>query len=202
VSGPRIDVSGLPSHAYGTRSDTFLATAMAMAVEGTFTALLLVGYFYIRARVDPWPPIPPGKEAFTWASVSAGLLALSTVPSVMAGYAATEGKIERARGLLAVFLLVATGYVVTRFLELGTLAFRWDDNAHASLFWTLQGFQLLLALFDYFESVFFFALLVRGPLEKKKLADLDSDASFWVFVVLTGVAQFFLLYFDGRTPFP
>jgi heme/copper-type cytochrome/quinol oxidase subunit 3 len=202
VRGPTLDVSGLPGHAFGTRTDTFLATAMAMVVEGTFTALLLVGYFYIRARVDPWPPIPPGREAFHWATASVACLAASAVPSVMCGYAAADGNVPRTRWLLFFAVLLGAGFVVTRFVELGTLDFRWDDNAHASLFFTLQGFHLLLALFDFFESVFFLVLLLRGPIEKKKLADLDSDATFWVFVVLSGLGQFFLLYFDGRAPYP
>ena len=58
---PVLDVSGLPSVAFGKSNTTWLANVMYMMIEGTMFALLFASYFCLRTRTDSWPPIqlPP-----------------------------------------------------------------------------------------------------------------------------------------------
>src|SRR4029078_295844 len=56
-----LDVSGLPSVAFGHRNTTWLANVFYMAIEGMMFALMFATYFYLRKRSTNWPPghLPP-----------------------------------------------------------------------------------------------------------------------------------------------
>ena len=58
---PALDVSGLPSVAFGKSNTTWLGNVLYMMIEGTMFALLFACYFYLRTRASDWPPIqsPP-----------------------------------------------------------------------------------------------------------------------------------------------
>ena len=56
-----IDVSGLPSFAFGQRSILWWATLGMIAIEGMAFALTIAAYIFLRWRVPDWPPgNPPG----------------------------------------------------------------------------------------------------------------------------------------------
>ena len=60
----RIDVSGLPSYAFGHRSRLWWGTAGFIVIEGTAFALALFVYFYLRSKLPAWPPgVPPPDVA-------------------------------------------------------------------------------------------------------------------------------------------
>ena len=51
-----LDVSDLPSVAFGRSNTTWLANIFYMTIEGTMFALMFATYFYLRTRVQEWPP--------------------------------------------------------------------------------------------------------------------------------------------------
>ena len=51
-----LDVSDLPSVAFGHRNTTWLANVFYMAIEGMMFALMFATYFYLRTRSTAWPP--------------------------------------------------------------------------------------------------------------------------------------------------
>ena len=59
-----LDVSGLPSFAFGHRNTTWLANVFYMAIEGMMFALMFATYFYLRTRSTDWPPghLPPALK--------------------------------------------------------------------------------------------------------------------------------------------
>ena len=51
-----IDVSSLPTYAFGHRQLTWWATWSIILMEGTMLVVFLVSYFFLRTRVPRWPP--------------------------------------------------------------------------------------------------------------------------------------------------
>jgi heme/copper-type cytochrome/quinol oxidase subunit 3 len=51
-----LDVSGLPSVAFGEHNTTWLANVFYMTIEGMMFALMFATYFYLRTRVQHCPP--------------------------------------------------------------------------------------------------------------------------------------------------
>ena len=62
MNRPAVDVSGLPSFAFGKRSILWWATMGMIAIEGTVFALMIAAYIFLKWREPHWPPAvaPPG----------------------------------------------------------------------------------------------------------------------------------------------
>jgi len=53
--GDALDVSGLPSYGFGTRSLMWWGTVAMCAIEGTAFGFMIVIYFYLRSMSGTWP---------------------------------------------------------------------------------------------------------------------------------------------------
>ena len=85
-----LDVSSLPSVAFGHRNTTWLANVFYMAIEGMMFVLMFAAYFYLRTRSQQWPPghLPP---AITFGAVNAVIFLLSVIPARLAQKRAPAG---------------------------------------------------------------------------------------------------------------
>lgn len=57
MTAPRreLDVSALPSYAFGHRSLMWWGTFGLIAIEGTIFAIAIGAYLYLRSQADSWP---------------------------------------------------------------------------------------------------------------------------------------------------
>src|SRR2546430_16508591 len=105
-----LDVSGLPSVAFGHRNTTWLANVFYMAIEGTMFALMFATYFYLRTRSNDWPPghLPPG---LSFGMANALIFLLSVIPAAWIKRHAPLGNsraIQNGLLILSAFAIVAT----------------------------------------------------------------------------------------------
>ena len=56
-----LDVSHLPTYAFGQRSLMWWGTAGMIVIEGTLFAIGLVTYFYLRGLAQHWPLSAPPR---------------------------------------------------------------------------------------------------------------------------------------------
>ena len=54
-----LDVSALPKFAFGHKGLIWWGTIGFMVIEGSMFVIALIVYFYLRLRVDVWPPSLP-----------------------------------------------------------------------------------------------------------------------------------------------
>jgi cytochrome c oxidase subunit 3 len=192
-----IDVSSLPATASGVRAALWWGVMLLIAIEGTMMALLLVSYLYLRGNFQVWPPTGVGDRAFRLAVAQLALLAASFVPMVITARAARANRLGPAR--LALLLGTLIGGVLPmalRALEMAALPFRWDSNAHGSMFWMILGLHTTHVVAGIAENLVMVALLYRGPVEKKVFTDVECSALLWYFVVLEWIPAFALLYLE------
>ena len=71
-----IDVSKLPTYAYGHRSIMWWGTLGMVAIEGTVFAIALVVYYYLRGLAPEWP-IASAPPDLRWGTVMTALLLVS-----------------------------------------------------------------------------------------------------------------------------
>src|SRR5438128_2774555 len=112
-----IDVSGLPHTVFGPgKSILWWGTIGMVVIEGTFFALLIAAYFYLRTRVSDWPPsqIPP---TITVGTVNLGLAILTLLPNLLLKKAATKLDLRTIRILLTAMSLAALAGLVLRWFE-------------------------------------------------------------------------------------
>ena len=82
VAGHRsVDVSGLPDQgAFGSSGLIWWGTVGYMVIEGSMFVMTLITYFYLRLKVDAWPPSLSNPDLF-WGTVNLALLLVSVIPN-------------------------------------------------------------------------------------------------------------------------
>jgi cytochrome c oxidase subunit 3 len=190
---PSIDVSGLPTFAFGHRPLTWWCTISLIMMEGGMFVVLFGAYFFLRTPVPQWPPGVGYPQPF-WGTVNLVLILASCVPNYFQKKAAESLDLRGVRIWLGVLILFALAATAIRFVEFGYLNCRWDQNAYGSAVWVIMGTHLLHLITDALDSVVLLALMVVGPVEGKRFVDVSENALYWYFVVGLWVPTYVVVY--------
>ena len=193
-----LDVSDLPSVAFGQSNTTWLANVFYMAIEGMMFALMFATYFYLRTRSQHWPPghLPP---ALTYGLVNLVVLLVSVIPARLAQKSAPAGNLRTIRiGLVALstFAILAT---VVRIFEFTALNCRWSDDAYSSAIWVLISLHSGHLATELIETLVLLVMSFTPKMAGTRLADVAINSDYWYFVVVSGLLVDFLIY--GTTRF-
>jgi cytochrome c oxidase subunit 3 len=192
-----LDVSGLPSVAFGPSNTTWLANVFYMAIEGMMFALMFASYFYLRTRTQEWPPghFPP---AITYGAINAVVFLISVLPARWVQKRAPAGDRPAIRNgliLLSLFALLAT---VFRVFEFASLNCRWSDDAYSSTVWVLIGLHTGHLLTELIETLVITVMSFTSKMEGTRLADAAINSDYWYFVVITGFIVDLVIYGSTR----
>ena len=193
---PVIDVSNLPTTAFGQRDPLWWGVAGVMCIEGTMFALMLASYFYLRGGAYVWPPpgaVHPGLGITTG---NLAILLLSILPMHFAARAAEREDLPKIRLWLVVSTLLFAAFLALRIAIMHRLTFRWDSHAYGSLIWTTVGLHTVHVVTGIVENLLFIAVLTRGPVEDKLMDDLRLNSMYWYFVVACWALFYGVFYLD------
>lgn len=192
-----LDVSMLPTHAFGHRSLMWWATMCMVAIEATAFALAITSYLYLKGRVPHWPVGAPTPRLL-WGTVNVAILVVSAWPNLMARKAAERFDLSGVRLWMAVALVFALGFNIVRFLEFGQLQVRWDTNAYGSVTWLLLALHTTHVLTDFLDSSVLAAVMFCGTVDANRFVDVSENAVYWNFVVLSWLPIYAVIYLAPR----
>jgi cytochrome c oxidase subunit III len=197
VRGPALDVSGLPTFAFGHRSPMWWGTMGLVAIESTVFALTIMSYFYLRAHAGAWPMggQPPD---LSWGNVNTAILLASMLPNQLAKRAAQRLDLPAVRLWMVVCMLASIAFLAVRALEFSALNTRWDSDAYGSVVWMLLGLHTTHLITDAYDSLVLTVLMFTGPLEGKRFVDVSENAGYWYFVVLSWIPIYAVIYWGAR----
>jgi heme/copper-type cytochrome/quinol oxidase subunit 3 len=192
-----IDAAELPSYGFGHRSLMWWGTWGMIAIEGSVFALAAFAYFYIRTRVDEWPPdaLPP---ELVWGTANTVLMLVSLVPNHITKRAAEREDLPAVRLWLWVCCACGVGFLTLRTLEFTTLNVRWDTNAYGSAVWMLLGLHTFHVLTDFWDTVVLAVLMMTDNIEGKRYVDVSENGMYWYFVVFAYLPIYAIIYFGPR----
>lgn len=192
-----IDVSQLPSFAFGHRSILWWATMGMCLIEGTAFVLLAAAYIFLKWRVPDWPPgvAPP---QLGWATATTVLTVVSIIPNELTKRAAEKLDLGKTRLWLTICALSGLAFCVTRAFEFTVLNCWWDTNAYGSIVWTLLGVHTVHVVTDVIDTIVLATMLFTAPLDANRFVDISESAFYWYFVVLTWLPIYGLLYISPR----
>jgi len=199
VSEPNtIDVGGLAPSAFGSRSLMWWGTMGIVLIEGTAFALTIGAYFYLASRSDGWPPgdIPPPQ--LRWGTLNVLILLASLIPNELTKKAAERVDLRGVRVWIVVSLLFALGFNLVRVFEFSRLNVWWNENAYGSIVWLLLGLHTTHILTDFLDSTVLAVLMFTGPVEEKRFVDVEENAAYWYFVVLSWLPIYGVIYWAPR----
>ena len=188
-----LDVSDVPSVAFGPSNTTWLANVFYMTIEGMMFALMFASYFYLRTRVQQWPPGHLAPD-LRYGVANVIVFILSVIPARWVQKRAPSGDRAAIRiGLmvLAAFALLATAI---RVFEFTTLNCRWSDDAYSSTLWVLIGMHAGHLVTELIETLVLLAIAFTDKMEGTRLADAAINSDYWYFVVITGLLNFIFIY--------
>jgi cytochrome c oxidase subunit III len=174
-------------------------------------------------RVDENPTLLRPVPDLKFGTLNAVLLTLSCLPMLWVDLAArrhftpraSKGEAppagprgaedpERARAARAVgnglLLMVALGLlaVLVRVAEFRGLHFRWDDNAYASLVWSILGLHLVYLVMAAVEAGVAASWVFLFGLDQKRAADVTLVATTWYWTAGTWLLLYGVVYWSPR----
>jgi cytochrome c oxidase subunit 3 len=197
TEGQVIDARELPSYAYGHRSLMWWGTFGMIAIEGTVFALACMVYFYVRTRVDEWPPdaLPP---ELIWGTANTVLMLLSCIPNAWTKRAAEAEDLRKVRIGIWICVAFGVGFVALRVFEYTALNVRWDTNAYGSAVWMLLSLHTLHVVTDFWDTTVLAVLMMHDKIEGKRFVDVSENGMYWYFVVLAWLPIYAIIYFGAR----
>lgn len=192
-----LDVSGLPTFAFGHRSILWWATMGMILIEGTAFGLLGASYIFLKWRVPEWPPGVAPPELF-WGTATMLVILASMVPNHFAKRAAESLDVARTRFWLWMSVLFAIAFLVTRALEFTALNVWYDDNAYGSIVWFMLGTHTAHVVTDIVDTAVLATMSLTGPLDAGRFVDFSENAFYYYFVVLSWLPIYALLYLTPR----
>ena len=197
TAGGALDVSGLPSYAFGSRSLMWWGTLGVIAIEATVFAMMVATYFYLRSQAPGWP-LGVQPPLLVWGTVNTLILLASVVPNHFTKHAAERHDLAGVRLGMCICIVFALAFLVVRIFEFRSLNVAWDANAYGSAVWTLLGLHTVHLVTDFADSVVLAVLMFTGPLEGRRFVDVAENAMYWDFVVFAWLPIYAVIYWAPR----
>jgi len=192
-----LDLADLPMHGMGSASPTWWGTLGFMLLEGTGFALVLGIYLYLGSLARHWPPAPP-PDLLPGTVVTVVLVA-SVVPNLLIARWAERQDLAKVR--IAILIMSIAGIIplVIRIFEFPAMHVSWDTNAYGSIVRTLLGLHTTHLITDLADTLVLAVLLfTRHGRNRRRFGDVQDNALYWNFVVLTWLPIYFCIYFVPR----
>jgi cytochrome c oxidase subunit III len=192
-----VDVSPLPKFAFGHKGLVWWGTVGFMVIEGSMFVMALIVYFYLRLKVQEWPP-NVANPGISFATINLGLILLSCFPNALAKKAAENFNLGAVRLWLVVLTLIGIVAVVLRGLEYTQLNTRWDDNAYGSITWVLLSLHTIHVATDVVDGGVLAALMFAGPVTERRFVDVSENSLYWYFIVAWWIPIYLVIYWAPR----
>jgi cytochrome c oxidase subunit 3 len=192
--GTVIDAADMPSYGFSHRSLMWWGTFGMMAIEGTVFVLAIIVYFYVRTRVNEWPPsaLPP---ELLWGTANTILMLVSCIPNHWTKRAAEAEDLPKVRIGMWICVLFGVGFLVLRAFEFTALNVRWDTNAYGSAVWMLLSLHTMHVATDFWDTAVLAVLMMSDKIEGKRFVDVSENGMYWYFVVLAWIPIYAVIYF-------
>jgi heme/copper-type cytochrome/quinol oxidase subunit 3 len=193
-----LDVAALPPGAFGSRSLMWWGTVGIMLIEGMAFALAIASYFYFRTRMPVWPPDGVAPPDLVWGTANTLVLLVSMIPNALAKRAGEHVSLRDVRIWMVVCLAFGVAFNAIRVYEFRHLNVMWDHDAYGSIVWLLLGLHTTHIVTDFLDTAVLAVLMFVGPIEEKRFVDVEENAAYWYFVVLTWLPIYGVIYWAPR----
>jgi heme/copper-type cytochrome/quinol oxidase subunit 3 len=202
-----IDVSNLPNTVLDHRSPIWWGNMLLLAIETTMFALLVAMYFYARVvDFNVWPPPQVNRlpilyntaPALLLPTINLFILLVSVVPLILADRACLKRDVPVVKAGLVLCVLLGLVVIVIRFFEFKSLNFKWNDNAYASIIWSIVGLHLTHLVIATAENFIITAWVLVKGLDDKHARDVRVTATYWYWVAGIWVLLYFIIWGGAR----
>jgi heme/copper-type cytochrome/quinol oxidase subunit 3 len=191
-----VDVSHLPTWAYGSKNPLWWGNLGFMVIEGGAMIFAVATYLYLMNHNQSWPltHLPELK----WSTALMIFLLLSEIPNVWVKRAAKNQDLKKVRTGLIVMSLIGFIAICLRIAEGGHMNTTYDNNAYGSIVWFLLGLHTVHLITDWGETLVITVLMHKGPVDLRRFPEIQDNQDYWHFVVAFWGLIYFTLYWVPR----
>jgi heme/copper-type cytochrome/quinol oxidase subunit 3 len=169
-----------------------------IGIEISGFGLALAAYLYLAQKAQEWPLAVPPPDLLPGAIMTA-LLLLTLLPNYFVKRAARNSRLGAVRWGLVVMSILGLLPLVVRVFEFRGLNIYWDTNAYGSIVWLLLGLHTLHVGTDAVDTLVLTALMfTRHGHMKRRMSDVNDNAVYWDFVVISWLPIYSLIYWFPR----
>jgi len=179
------DLSTLPASASGARHLVWWGNTGFMAIEGTGFALAAAAYLYLMTQALHWPPPGTRPPDLIWGLIFTVGLILSEIPNWWVRRCALARDVRGVRIGVAAMTVTGLLLMIPRGFEFAHLNTRWDGDAYGSVVWLLMVLHTTHIVTDWGDTAVQAAWLFTHDVGDDQFADVEDNANYWRFVVLT-----------------
>lgn len=189
------DLSGLPASASGARHLVWWGNIGFMLIEGTGFALAATAYLYLMTQQAPnWPPAGTRPPDWIWGLIFTLGLVVSEWPNFWVRRRALAKDARGVRIGVAAMSVIGLLLLIPRGFEFAHLNTRWDSDAYGSVVWMLMVLHTSHIVTDWGDTAVQAAWLFTHEIGDDQFADVEDNANYWTFVVLTWLPIGALVY--------
>jgi cytochrome c oxidase subunit 3 len=189
-----IDVSDLPTIAFGSRSPLWWAEILTIMMLSAIVATLISTYLYLRIGFSSWPEPDVTPPSLLLPTISFVFLLIVTAPIYGAGKATQHAEKRRSTYGLAITFLLGIIFLVLRFSTFREVDFKWYSGVYGSLVWVIMGFHTILTVAaTVWTGVLLGITLARRDREQQQMG-IEINALYWGFLALSWIPFYFLLF--------
>jgi cytochrome c oxidase subunit III len=192
------DLSALPSYGFGPRMTMWWGSLGFMLIESTAFALAAGIYLYLAVVSPTWPPGTASPPGLLWSTLLTAFLLATLWPNWLVLKKARSEALADVRRYLLLMSALGLPSLLLRALEFTTLHARWDSDAYGSVVWLIIGLHTTHLVTDVIDTFVLTALMFTRHAKDKRFSDVEDNAIYWNFVVLSWLPIYLLLYWLPR----
>lgn len=193
-----LDVSALPQHGFGTASPTWWGTSAFMLIEGTGFALAVAVYLYLMSVATQWP-LEVEKPDLSPGTIQTALLVASLAPNLLVSRWTKKRDLRKVQFGLLAMSGIGIASLVVRVFEFPAMNVKWDTNAYGSVVWLILGLHTSHIITDLIDTFVLTCLMyTRHGDNPRRYGDVEDNAMYWNFVVITWLPLYLCLYWIPR----
>ena len=192
------DLSELPESASGARHLVWWGNIGFMAIEGTAFALAIGVYLYLMSQTAGWPPSGTRPPDWLWSVVLTIGLLLSEIPNLWVRRKTIEKDERGVRVGTLIMTIIGLLLLIPRWFAFAHLNVSWHDNAYGSVLWMLMVLHTSHLITDIGDTAVQAVWLYTHEVGDDQFADVEDNANYWTFVVLSWLPIFALIQLAPR----
>jgi cytochrome c oxidase subunit III len=193
-----LDVSTLPTWAFGSGSLMWWGTLGFIGIETAGFGLAVAAYLYLAQKAQEWPLSAPPPDLLPGTLLTIVLL-VSLVPNYILKRSAKARELGATRLGLVIMSVLGVLPLIIRIFEFRALNISWDTNAYGSIVWTLLGLHTVHIGTDAVDTVVLTALMfTRHGHMHRRFSDVNDNSVYWDFVVVSWLPIYLLIYWFPR----
>lgn len=195
---PILDVRTLSPYSYRTDGTLWWGMMGMIAIEAAVFAMLGASYLYLKTQNTDWPLGGYDVPKLLLPSINTGILVGSSFVMHWADKGAELNDQRRLRVGMVVAALLATLFLVLKYVEYSDVPYSWDSNAYGSIVWMIIGFHSAHVIVLLMKTVVVTTMAMRGYFDPHRRMGVIINGIYWHFVVAVWVPLYVLLYWSPR----